>query len=287
MTMLILFVIPAMLFSSLEGRRRRYLQQQYQEIESSESNEDKDQSPDDEVVEAAETTEPTPSAPPDIDESDEKRSQENKHLFDLAEKEIASGNIDSGIDCMLALAMNIDDENTKEKQLEECAKLCEQSDSKEKAQLGRALMGYLIASEDLESVFQKARKHTAKRDFTRARDVFLALYLSDTDEARRFDYIYRCGMISLQQRRFYLARGFFRIALESLSEKDVRWARTQMKIARCEDAIDRSGIVDIKNKGCAKKIIEQVMEIHPNYRPTDEVERKIFDSIYNQDVAAS
>ena len=201
-------------------------------------------------------------------------NSENQYLIELSRSEFVAGNLEIAIDCLIAAILNTEDEQDRAKRQKECISLCRSPNPK----TGLEIKTKLILADALEGkeisnpneMFQKARKYTASREYTRARDLLFSLYLSG--EGNRFECIYRCGMISMEQRKFYLARGFFLIASELIEEKNAEWPKVAIKIARCEDMINR-------NANKADFIVKKIIELHPEYKPRDEKEKKLFDRV--------
>ena len=208
------------------------------------------------------------------DEEDYLRNKENHHLIELARTELAAGNLETSIDCLIAAIFNTDDEEQIKIRQKECINLCRRTDTKtgEKVKTKLILADALEGSfpDKPEEIFQKAKKYSAERKYTKARDLLLSLYLAGS--GNRFDYVRRCGMISMKQRKFYLARGFFLIASKLINEQDPEWVKIIMKIARCEELIN-------KNSPKANSLVRKVIRLRPNYKPIDEEEKKLFDSI--------
>ena len=193
---------------------------------------------------------------------------ENEHLTDLVKREISEGRLENAIDCLIALILNSRTDREEQAKKKECISLCKKSDSKSRKLLVLAeAFQYGKTSDDKEKLFEKARKYTAKREYSKARDLLLSLYLIEEDLEKKFDRIYRCGMISLKERKPYLARGFFTKAIELINKNDRRWPELMLRIAVCEDMIGRK-------PDRPKQIILEVFSHYPNYKAKTEQERK-------------
>lgn len=202
-----------------------------------------------------------------------KISSENKHLLDLAKKELQEGNLEFVIDCLIALILNSQTEEEEQLRKKECISLCNRSESKSRKMLAEVLqLGNKLESS--ERLFEKARKYTAKREYSKARDIFLALYIVEEDQQKKFDQIYRCAMLALNERKFYLARGFLMKARELINKNDSRWTDIMIKIAGCEDRIG--------NTEKAKSIIYDILRSNPNYKPKTEREKKLIESFMEE-----
>ena len=117
---------------------------------------------------------------------------ENKYLVDLVKKEISKGRLENGIDCLIALKLNSQTDEEEQARKKECISLCKKSDSKNRKLLILAeAFQYGKIEDDQEKLFEKARKYTAKREYSKARDLLLSLYLIEENLENRFDRIYQ------------------------------------------------------------------------------------------------